>query len=80
MMPRLQAEEKLDAINVEALGSGQVEKQYRMRAIDRLKRKALGERYRARKATAADLGAMGIGVRTTLPERHRAKPQDASDG
>lgn len=65
MMPQLQAEEKLDAINISALGSGQVENQYRMRAIDRLKRKALGKRYRAKKATMRDLAGMGIGVRVT---------------
>lgn len=62
MMPRLQAEEKLDAINVAAIGGGQVDAQYRMRAIDSLKRRALGERFSTRKATPRDLASMGIGV------------------
>lgn len=76
MMPRLQAEEKLDAINVAAIGGGQTDAQYRMRAIDGLKRRALGERYGTRKATPRDLASMGIGVEI----EPLSSASEASDG
>lgn len=83
MMPRLQAEEKLDAINVGALSSGDVDRAYRMRAIGALQRKTLGHRFRAKKAGSADLAGMGIGMRTapvTPPEMPLSDVSGACDG
>ena len=78
MMPRLKAAEAVDAVNVERLGSDNMDSAVRMRAIGNLQRQMLGDRYRAKKATARDLGGMGIGVRVTP----RAEPSEngLSDG
>lgn len=71
MLPRLQAEEKIDRISELALGFGNVEQQLRIRAIDRLKRQALGDRFKARMATPAQLAGMGIAMETIGPEDGR---------
>ena len=64
MLPRLQAEEKLDGINMGAIAAGNLDAQARMRTIGQLQRRALGNRFRAKKASAKDVRGMGIGVRT----------------
>lgn len=79
MLPRLQSEEKLDAINVAALGSGQVEKQYRMRAIGELQRKALGTRFKPKKASARDLAGMGIGMRVASSSAEETPSSEGSE-
>lgn len=79
MLPRLQSEEKLDAINAAALGSGQVEKQYRMRAIGDLQRKAMGTRFKPKKASARDLAGMGIGFEVVPPPPAENTPSEGSE-
>lgn len=61
MVPRLQAEEQLAAIQAAALGGGHLSKADVRRAIARLERRAAGTRKRA-PANPAVLAAMGIAV------------------
>lgn len=65
MMPRLQAEEHLAAIEAAQLGAGLVEAKDAQRRIRELEREALGSGHRAaRKSASPDqLAAMGIGLR-----------------
>lgn len=62
MLPRLQAQEQLTAIEAAALGSGMVKKDDRRRALAQLERRASGGRRRATKATPAMLRAIGVQV------------------
>lgn len=63
MLPRLQAEEQLDAVRTAALAAGAYEKDTQREMFDRLHKAAAGGvRKRARKARPAMLGAMGIGM------------------
>jgi len=65
MLPRLQAEEQLARIRAGALASGVGEKRDRDRALAALERQAKGPaaRSKPKKASPADLAAMGIAVR-----------------
>lgn len=74
MMPRLQASEQLAAIRTVALGSGNVEKDARSAAIRELEDRARAgaPRARARRASAADLAGMGIGVKVVAPQVPKA--------
>lgn len=67
MLPRLEAEERLAAIEAAALAAGNVEHGEQRRAIERLQRRA-SPGTRARKASAQDLAGMGIGMRVAEPE------------
>ncbi len=62
MLPRLQAEEQIMAINAGRLGSGWVEKSEARRAVSRLESIAGGGRRQAVKATPDMLAAAGIAV------------------
>lgn len=63
MLPRLQAEEQLDAVRAGALAAGSYEKDTQREMFDRLHKAAAGgKRQRGRKAKPAMLGAMGIGM------------------
>jgi hypothetical protein len=62
MMPRLQAEEALLAVQVTALGTGSLKPGDARAVRDRLAR-AAGRRARAHRATPEGLAAMGIGFR-----------------
>lgn len=66
MLPRLQAEEALHAATVAALGSGSMKASDARETRARLQRAASVGCSRAgrRVATASDLAAFGIGVRT----------------
>jgi len=62
MLPRIEAQETLAAINVAALAAGAGEPLDRRRIFVELERKAAGaEREPAQKAQPADLAGMGIG-------------------
>jgi hypothetical protein len=64
MIPRLEAEEMLTAINVAALAAGAGERHERARIFAALERKATGaDRAPAAKAQPSDLAGMGIAVR-----------------
>jgi len=63
MLPRLQAEEQLAAIEAATIGNCVGEPQDRQRRVRELEREALGgRRRRPAKASNADLAAMGIGM------------------
>ncbi|QJR20645.1 hypothetical protein HKM20_13320 [Pelagibacterium halotolerans] len=62
MLPRLQAQEQLLAINAAALGSGGVKKAEARPALLRLERLANGGKLNVQQATPATLRAMGIKV------------------
>lgn len=63
MLPRIEAQEKLAAINVAALAAGAGEPLDRQRIFAELERKASGaDRQRARAAKPDDLAGMGIGI------------------
>lgn len=62
MLPRLQAQEQIMAINAARLGSGWVDKKDARRALSRLERIAEGGRVQAVKATPDMLAAAGIAV------------------
>jgi hypothetical protein len=65
MLPRLEAEEALSAINVAALAAGGGEPLERERIFAALHEKASGEgRPAPQKADPADLAGMGIAVRS----------------
>lgn len=65
MLPRLQAEEQLDAVRAGALAAGAYEKDVQRTLLDRLHAAATGGgRQRARRPQPAMLGAMGIGLVT----------------
>ena len=71
MLPRLQAEEQLAAIESAQLGGGLVEQKDMQRRVHALEREALGGR-RPRQTAAPDPGAladMGIGM-TLLEPAH----------
>lgn len=61
MLPRIEAQETLAAINVAALAAGAGEPLDRQRIFAELQRKASGEKS-AKPASDDDLGAMGIGM------------------
>ena len=63
MLPRLDAEEALSAINNIALGTGSVKSEDAKRAMRDLEKRAGGGARHVRRAGPADLAAMGIGVR-----------------
>lgn len=65
MMPRLDAEEKLDTISATAAGSGNMKKPDQKAYIGKLRGLAKGGREKAQKATVADLEAMGLEVVTS---------------
>jgi len=62
MLPRLQAEEALRAIDAASVANGLVRPDERRRYLSALEGQARVEREPARKASAADLAAMGIAV------------------
>lgn len=64
MMPRIEAQEHLDAIRVSGLAFGTYEASDARAMQDELRRKARGHeiQQRARRASAASLAEMGIGV------------------
>ena len=61
MMPRLQASDQLDAFRASGLAFGSFPKDDARAMLDRLREAAFGPRPRARKASAAELAAIGIG-------------------
>lgn len=64
MLPRLQAEERLAAIDVALMGSGGFEPHEARRTLEGLRAQARGESLpRPKAASPAQLGAIGIGVR-----------------
>ena len=65
MMPRLEAEEAIDASRVVALGSGSLKPAAARQALRQLERQAQppGSRPPAAKANPAMLAGMGIGVK-----------------
>lgn len=67
MLPRLQAEEALDRVDVTALGSGILKKAEARRLLNRLDRKARGTRRSAAPADPRALGMMGIKVVEQVP-------------
>lgn len=62
MLPRLQAEERLNAINDRAVASGAAKKHDARQMIQRLEKAARPRRGKAAKANPATLAGMGIGV------------------
>jgi hypothetical protein len=72
MMPRIEADERLAAINDHAFAAGTMDKRDRPRFLQRLQAQARGEASRARKASAEGLASMGIGTResgaSAMPE------------
>jgi len=71
MIPRLQAEEALQAVSVTALGTGSMQASDAREAKARLARAATGgRREKPRAATPDDLVAMGIGVRVVGQDGH----------
>ncbi len=63
MLPRLEAEERLTAIDDVAIGGGRLEPRQMRRAIQQLERARRGGRHaRAPRATPMALGGMGIGL------------------
>jgi len=62
MLPRLRAEEQLDAVHAAALGNVQYERRSRDRAMGELARRAEACPRRAMPATPAALAAVGIAV------------------
>ncbi|RVI59107.1 hypothetical protein CN180_13755 [Sinorhizobium medicae] len=62
MLPRIQAQEQIMAINAARLGSGWVDKKDARRALSRLERLAEGGRTKAVKASPDMLAAAGIAV------------------
>ncbi|MEL7447105.1 MAG: hypothetical protein AAGK02_15060 [Pseudomonadota bacterium] len=68
MMPSLQAQEKLTAIDVAAFAQGAGTGAERARTIADLQRLAKGDNQ-VKKASARDLAGMGIGMRTAPPKQ-----------
>lgn len=62
MLPRIQAQELLDAAKASGLAFGSYERRDAERMLRDLHEKAGGKREKPRKATPAVLGMMGIGV------------------
>ncbi|MED5546203.1 MAG: hypothetical protein VYD90_13215 [Pseudomonadota bacterium] len=73
MLPRLQAGEQLDVYRAVGLGSGSFDKKDAKRMLDRLRDCASGPGPRARKASAAELAAIGIGM-AVPPAQTPVKP------
>ncbi len=72
MLPRLQAEEQLAAIEATGLGTGSYEARDSRRVIRRLRDKATGQSARPLRgapANPAQLAAIGIGMVSAPPER-----------
>lgn len=68
MLPRLQAEERLGAIDVALLAAGGFEKHDATQLIQGLRTQATGnDQRRPAKADHAQLAAMGIGVKVARP-------------
>lgn len=61
MLPRLDAEEQLAAVQAAALGGGHLSKQDTMKALSRLEKRAFGTDKKA-PVNPAMLAAMGIAV------------------
>lgn len=75
MLPRLQAEEQLDAIRAGALAFGSYKPDTQRDMMDRLHKAATGgERRRARKPKPAMLGEMGIGMVLVPAEAEPSEP------
>ena len=73
MLGRLQAEEALHSVNVQAIAhSSEVDSDDRKQLLRRWERLAEGGRPRAARASAGDLEEMGIGVRVKK-EGHRGR-------
>lgn len=69
MMPRLQAEEQLRTVESVGLGMGSYEKEDRRAMMQRLRETAFGDQPRSKvRATPAQLGMIGIGVRQAPPK------------
>jgi hypothetical protein len=69
MLPRLQAEEQLVAVDANALGTGSYDQGDARRMMSRLRDTAFGERRsRGRAANPVQLASMGIGV-TMMPPK-----------
>ena len=62
MLPRLQAEAQIAAVQAASLGSGRVKKDDARKALRALERAATGGRRKLPAATPGQLQAMGIGV------------------
>lgn len=68
MLPRLQAEESLIAIDVALLSAGGFEQADARAMLDRLRTQATGQSARrAQRAMPQQLGGMGIGVKFAPP-------------
>jgi len=62
MLPRLQAEEQIAAVQAASLGSGFVKKDVARKAMSALERAASGGRRKLARPTPQTLQAMGIAV------------------
>ncbi|MDR6708173.1 hypothetical protein J2X73_002544 [Novosphingobium sp. 1748] len=75
MLPRLQAQEKLAAIDVALLASGGFGQRDAQAMLGGLRRQANGVEHMPKvRASSAQLGMIGIGVRIVPP------PQEAANG
>lgn len=72
MLPRLQAEEQLRAIDVAALAAGALEPSAGRRMMDGLRRAARGADLPKVRASKAQLGMIGIGVTIIPPAQETA--------
>ncbi|XHC12287.1 hypothetical protein ABWH98_05460 [Labrenzia sp. ac12] len=75
MLPRLQAEEKLNSINTGVLSSGFADRKDVTKAVGRLEALADGGRRKFVKPTAATLAQIGIAV-VTVPTAPKAGGTD----
>lgn len=71
MLPRLQAQEQLAAMDVGFMGNGGYDENTARETLEGLRAKARGdvEQVKRRKARPEDMAAMGIGVTILPPER-----------
>lgn len=67
MLPRLQAEERLNAITDGAISAGSMPRDEQTDVIERLRKAAAIERAKPAKANIAGLAAMGIAVSGLSP-------------
>lgn len=68
MLPRIEAEERLNRLNDGMVAAGVADKDFAKDTFARLEDAAAIERPRPRKATPAALSFMGIGVSATAKE------------
>jgi hypothetical protein len=78
MMVRLEAEEALRSVQVQALGSGLLETRDFRKSIAEIERAAYGKSRTSRQATPAQLQAAGIGVIVVPPADGQEAPRDVS--